>query len=430
MLANRITKIIPFTFTLLILLFIIPTSNITATPGPWEAEKNELFLQGLYLGTQQNLIRMKLDDKTIDYPYTSQAIFALMGLHSGKLINLSQFPREIPVQIIIDQNGKIRAMRNELENNPKTPGLKLDKWGHLATLSPNQQYYTLYHFWNGLTLHSIDDKKTSSESLATLPLCSWNNDGTKLAYTEQNYIGTFDIQNRIKKLYPFPQNNLGMVRVVTSIAWSPQSDKLLYSYLEDFPQQGSDFFQLSILDCQGKELATKVINNLGPICWLSQDTIAIVINPSEEETGKILFWNYQTNKDTLFLTGFTGLCNNFCLNHQTNTLALTIAKDDNWQERLYLHNMNTKITTNIKLFIFPIHNLQWTKDNKLIFWDEINNTINILNDRGEILKKTRGFLPDKSVSENFLFFPAKPLDEPLPLYLNSYPSFLRADNND
>lgn len=414
--GKKIKKL--FTLTLLLFLLTIPTNSQAETQEPWEAKKNELSLQGLYLGFKQNLIQIKINDKLSEYPFSSEAIFALMGLHSGKLISLPQFPREIPVQIILDPTGTIRAMRNELEQHTFIPGTVLEGWGHLATLSPNEKYYTLYNLWEGLFLHNLEGKKPPV-FLSTQPLCTWNSQGTELAYADQHCLGIFNPQSNIKKIYPFPQNNLGTVRVVTSIAWSPQNDKLCYAFLEDFPQQGSDFFQIIIQDKNGKKLAAKTIENLGPLCWLTEEVILIVVNPSEQETGQIILWNYQTDKATFLVEELTGLCNNLCFNQQSSSLAYTMAKNENGQEELYLYTLAHKKSTKIKSFVFPLSNLQWAQDNHLIFWEEINNSINIINETGETIKKLTGFLPEKSAAHKFLYFPEEPGEEPLPLYLST-----------
>jgi hypothetical protein len=216
------------------------------------------------------------------------------------------------------------------------------------------------------------------------------------------------------------------VRAVTSLAWNPLDDRLLYTYLEDFPQQGSDFMQITVLDHSGKELATKTVENLGPVCWLTKDIIAIVINPSflfnpsaEDETGKIILWNYQTDQTTLLVQDQKGSCYNLCLNQQATALYYTITNDENWQEELYFYNFETRKSTKIKTFNFPVYNLQCSKDNIFIFWDRINNSINLMKETGEILNKYTGFLPEKSVAQKFLFFTEEPLEEPLPVWLST-----------
>jgi len=415
------------TFSFLLILLLIPFTNCLATTqGPWETKKNESFLQGIYLGTTDMLIQIKINDKFYEYPYSSQTIYALMGLHTGKLVSLSQFPCDILVQIILDENGSIRAMRNKVEHHHNLPGKALETWGHLATLSPNENYYTLYHLWSGLNLYTFKHNN-NSVYLSAQPLCAWSHCGTKLAYADHHHLGIYNTQKCINKVYPFPQNHLGTVRVVTSLAWNPQDDRLLYTYLEDFPQQGSDFMQLAVLDHNGKELATKTVENLGPVCWLTKEIIAIVINPSfmlfnpseEDKTGKILLWNYQTDNTTLLSQNLKGYCYNLCLNQQATSLYYTITKDENWQEDLYFYNLTTKKTTKIKSFNFPVYNLQCSKDNTLIFWDRVNNSISLIKETGELLNKYTGFLPEKSVAQNFLFFLEEPLEEPLPVWISS-----------
>lgn len=420
----KIKTIFTFTVTLLLMFLFLPAHSLATTQGPWEVKKNEIFLQGVYLGTIDKLIQIKIEDKVFRYSYSSQAIFALMGLHSGKLVSLSQFPSNITVQVILDENGSIRAMRNKIEHHQNVPGKALETWGHLATLSPKEKHYTLYHFWQGLYLHSFKNND-QPVYLSTQPLCAWSNKGTKLAYADHQHLGIYNTETNTNKIFPFPHNSLGTVRVVTSLDWNSQDDKILYTYLEDFPQQGSDFMQITVLDQNGKELATKTVENLGPVCWLTKEIIAIVINPpflfdsSEEETGKIILWDYQNDKTTHLVQELKGYCYNLCLNQQATLLYYTLTNKENWQEELYLHNLETKKTTKINTFNFPVYNLQCSKDNIFIFWDRINNAINLMDENGEILNKYAGFLPEKSVAQNFLFFPEEPLDEPLPVWFST-----------
>jgi len=404
----------------------MPLANCLATTQePWETKENELLLQGVYLGTTDKLIKLSFNDKLYEYPYSPQAIFALMGLHLGKLVSLSQFPCDLPVQIIIDENGSIRAMRNKIQHHKNVPGHTLEAWGHLTTFSPNEKYYTMYHFKNGLYLHSFK-QKDKPFYLSAQPVCAWSNKGTKLAYADHQQLGIYNTHSGINKIYPFPQNHLGTVRVITSLAWNSQDDRLLYTYLEDFPQQGSDFMQLTVIDQNGKEIATKVVENLGPVCWLTNKIIAIVINPSyifnpfeEDGTGKILLWNYQTNTTIPLVQELMGYCHNLCLNQQGTSLFYTLSTDGNWQEDLYLYNLATKETAKINSFNFPVYNLQCSKDNTLIFWDRINNSISTMKENGEILNKYTGFLPEKSVAKKFLFFSEEPVEEPLPVRIST-----------
>jgi len=417
---RNLKKLITFTLTFVFFYIFcsIPANYLLASPKPWETDKNELSLQGLYLGSKQQLIQIKYQERIITYSYEPDALFALMGLYSGTLLDLAEFPCEIPVQIILTKSGTIRAMRNIIEHHPPTQGEFLSNFGHYATLNPNEEYYTIYDYLKGLSLYNLKDPQ-APVSLSSLPLCAWNNEGTKLAYADNYFLGIYAPQEKNNKRYFFPNNNLGTVRIVTSLAFNPQDDRLFYSFLEDYPQQGSNVFQLNVLDMKGNTLATKVVENLGPACWLSQNIIVFVLNPSESELGKIVLWNYRFNKTRLLLN-FQGYCQNLCVNYQTNTLAYAIAQETNWQEELSLYDLTTNKATMIKSFISPLHHLQWTKDNLLIFWDEINNTITILNEKGELIKKTSGFLPEKSVAKNFLFFPEKPISEALPLYLSNY----------
>lgn len=389
----------------------------------WELAKGEILVEGVFHGCKDMLIQVKINDQLISYPYSPEIIVALMGIHSGRLVSLEQFPPETPIQVFLDKTGTIRAMRNKLEYYPIAGGTLMDHWGHQATLSPNEKYYTTFNFWEGLFVHSLTNKE-SSFFLSTQPLCSWNKSGTNIAYAGEHFLGIFDTNKKKNKYYQFPRKNPDInpdiVRVVTCIDWNPQNETLLYAFLEDYSDLGSNLFQVSVLDKNGKEMTNRVFENLVSACWFSEDVILLVTNPGEQKTGTILFWNYKTNKTWLLVNNLAGFCNNFCYNSDKKILAYTITRE--WEkgftEDLYVFSFSDGNLRKIKSFIFPIRHLQWAEDDTLIFGDELNNTINNLNENGQELHKTTGFLPEKGAAKRFLYFPEEPFEEPLPLFLS------------
>lgn len=419
--CKKVHKII--LLTLLIWFFsvysAVTSKEIAKAQDIWQLKKGEMLVEGLYLGYKNNLIQMKVNHTLISYPFSSQTTVALMGIHSGRLVSLPQYPSETPSQVFLDKTGAIRAMRNQLNSYPFVPGTPMDNGGHQATLSPNEKYYTTFTLWEGLYLYDLEKRETPL-FLSNQPLCSWNKTGTKIAYVDDNFLGIFDTEKKQHKYYSFPHTNPDTVRVVTSIDWHPQYELLLYTFLEDYPELGSDFCQIGILDKNGNEITTKVWENLGPCCWLSEEMILVVTNPSAQKTGKIFFWNYKTDKTEVLLNELAGNCNNLCYNSHENSLAFTIAS--NWKEGLaedlYVFSCLEKEPQKIKSFIYPIRYLQWTTDNTLVFWEEVDNTIHQLTENGQQLLKATGFLPEKGAAQRFIYFLEEPFEEPLPLFLS------------
>lgn len=405
---------------LTIILFSCCFGKLTKGDDPWELAKDEILVEGVFQGCKDNLILVKINDQLISYPYSSETIVALMGIHSGRLVSLEQFSSGTPIEVFLDKTRTIRAIRNKLEDYyPFEAGTAMENWGHQATLSPNEKYYTTFNLWEGLFVHSLTEKQ-SSFFLSNQPVCSWNKSGTKIAYAGDNFLGVFDTNKKVNQYYLFPHKNPATVRVVTCIDWNPRNETLLYAFLEDYPGLGSSLFQVSVIGKNDKKAANRVFENLVFSCWFSEDVILLVTNPSEQKTGSIFFWNYKTNKTLPLVNKLAGFCNNFCYNSDKKTLAYTITREweEGFTEDLYVFSFSDGNLKKIKSFIFPIRHLQWAEDDTLIFWEELNNTINKLDENGRELLKTTGFLPEKGAAKRFLYFPEEPFEEPLPLFLS------------
>lgn len=424
--------------------------------NPWWPRQHEVILEGLYLGYENNLLHLSLEDSFLAFPVSAQATIALAGERTGRLITLEQFPRLTPVQIIVDPTGTVRAMRNVPENGLPISGTPLQENGHLATLSPAENYFTLYHYLDGLFLYKLDDPTAAPLFLSNEPLCAWNHAGNRLAYTSPEHIDLLTCelglcQKQSIPLYPVcseeqPESGKGTareavhktagespretVRVCTELTWSPNAEHLLVSFLEDYPDVGSNFFQLAVFTPTGQRLAAMSVENLGACCWLTDASVLLMVNPTEKEAGQILLWHWPSGETKTLPLKYDGICSNLCSHPQTKTIAYTISTD--FTDRLYVITPSSFFATHSSsrptapqpLFTspFPIRNLQWTRDGDLLYWDEFNNTITKLNLAGKVIGKFAGYLPEKSVATRFLYFEEEPFCDPLPVYLSPHPS--------
>lgn len=424
--------------------------NISRTKNnPAVPYQETVSLEGLYLGCQNDKIHLAVEEKRLTLPVATQATISLVGEHAGRILNLQEFPTMIPVEISLDDTGTVQTMRNKPEENPVIPGVPLHEKGYLATLSPAENYYTLFHYLDGLFLYELAPAQNNTGQnpadnppvfLSTEPICAWNKSGTKLAYTSPDHIEILTLPAlpanpplKEKQYIPlYPENNpinaerhadyREIVRVVISLEWSPNEQALLASYLEDLPSIGSTYFQVAVFSPDGEELAKKSAENLGACCWLSKESILLMFNAEEKSAGKAVLWNWQNNETRELPFSYDGYCSNLCYNPGNKTIAYTITAD--FSDQLYLHPWEEsppQAISPLQMMPFPIRHLQWTKDDCLLFWDEINNAITKINVHGEILCKYQGYLPEKSVASRFLYFTAEPSTEPLPLYLSPQP---------
>jgi WD40 repeat protein len=422
-------------------------------------------MEGLYLGFQNDKIQLAVEEKLLTLPVAAQATICLVGEHAGRILTIQEFPTLIQVEVSIDETGTVQKIRNKLEDNPVIPGVPLHENGNLATLSPAENYYTLFHFLDGLFLYKLSPEQNNASQtptdnppvfLSANPICAWSKSGTKLAYTSPDHIEilTLNVSQttgnnptkgpgptqtasanaplKQKQYIPlYPNSNpidsnqhecyRETVRVITSLEWSQNEQYLLASYLEDFPSIGSTYFQVAVFSPNGQELAKKGTENLGACCWLSEELILLLFNAEEKSAGKGVVWNWQNDETCELPIRYDGICSNLCYNPRNKTIAYTITA--NFSDQLYIHPWEEsppKAISPLQMMPFPIRHLQWTKDDCLLFWDEINNAITKINEHGETLCKYHGYLPEKSVASRFLYFAEEPYTEPLPLYLSPH----------
>jgi hypothetical protein len=445
---KEITACLTFSAFLTIPGYGIQDVNISCTKNNSALPYHEtVSLEGLYLGCQNDKIQLAVEEKRLTLPVAAQATIALVGEHAGRILTLQEFPTMIPVEVSIDETGTVQKLRNKPEDNPVIPGVPLHESGNIATLSPAENYYTLFHFLDGLFLYELSPEQNNANQnpadspppvfLSANPICAWSKSGTKLAYTSPDHIEILTLNvphatgSTEKKYIPLYSNNnpinseqhadyREIVRVVMFLEWSPNEQELLASYLEDFPSLGSTYFQVAVFSPSGEELAKKSAENLGACCWLSEELILLLFNAEEKSAGRGVLWNWQNNETCELPISYDGICSNLCYNPRNRMIAYTITA--NFSDQLYLHpwEESPKAISPLQMMPFPIRHLQWTKDDCLLFWDEINNAITKINEQGEILCKYHGYLPEKSVASRFLYFAVEPCTEPLPLYLSPH----------
>ena len=387
--------------------WLLATILLFFNPGNF-SDKN--FLVGDYLGYQGNYIYLK-NEEINKYPYNEKTLLALKGPQKGRLLTLEDFPVKIPVLISL-KAGQVQMMSNLPQNFNYKPGTELPQRGFTASLSPRETAYTVFGE-KGLHLYYFNSKEDLY--LSEKQPSAWDNLGTKIAFTTSQGIGIYHLDKKEHITYLFPEKNPQLIRVVFHLAWSPNNEQLLVSFLEDYPQKGSDLFQIIVLG--NKKTAKLIVPNLGPVNWLSEKEIIMVSNPDLETNGKIIIWNHHTG-DKKTILELEQTCTNLVYNPQLDLWAFTLQKK-NGMEELYLYSVPQSRFFQLKTLLFPCYHLQWTKNNLLVFWSEADNSLTFLDCSGQKLAQFKGYLPLKAGAEQFFYFPEEPLDEPLPLFLSS-----------
>lgn len=123
------------------------------------------------------------------------------------------------------------------------------------------------------------------------------NSHNELAVAGDNEILIFDTDGHWTQLALPELMDTGLVRIITSINWHNNCNKLLYTALEDFPDLGSTFFQLTVMDRTGEILASTWIENLAQAQWLEDERILVLIyDDLWSEAGKLYTWDYQSGE--------------------------------------------------------------------------------------------------------------------------------------
>lgn len=304
-----------------------------------------------------------------------------------------------------------------LQDPPLRP---LPGWGHEAWLSPAGNNYLLYHQAEGLFLYSMDPS-LPPVYLAREPGAAWDETGTLVACANPDHILIYDLKKALRTRIPLANAGSNIVEVITGLQWSPQPGRLLCVSLIDYPQQGSDLFQVTVLDTSGQQLKTTIVPNLGWAFWLNEQEILLAnFSGMAWERGHIMVWNYNTGKITELLPEKTGSYRAIAYNPRTRTLAYTIDREG--ETAIITYNTAADSSREVLRVSFPIRNLQWSLNNTLYFWDDLHNTIYelMIDPTGSfhLKNKAAGFLPQQGVAEKFVYFLTEPIEEPQHLYLD------------
>jgi WD40 repeat protein len=407
-LRNRICSVI-----LLIILSLLLSPGRADALSPWILKNGEKIITGTYSGYENNQLYLTSQDKGLTMIMESDPVIAIMGTQTGTLIELDELPQGTNIEVFINKEGKVRALRNQREAVKEATGVPLEAWGHEASLSPDGRKFTIYHYLDGLSLHDLKDPAFTL-NISPFSLCAWNKNGSKLAYAAENGLSILELDTKKITNVPLGLENAEITKVITSIQWSPQEDWLLVISLDDVPDAGSDIFTLTVLDLQGNIVIQKFIPCLGPVFWLSQDEILMVtFSDISMKTADIKSWNI--NNDT-FRSLFTSVnLTNISYNPLQKVLAFSIRsgiKEDIFTYDLEHNKLDKKIS-----LLSSIRNLQWTRNNALFFWQELNNSICELTQENLLKIHFSGYLPQNAVEDKILYFLTEPLEENQQVYM-------------
>lgn len=414
----RITliKLVKSLSILFVIFITLPPSQLSANDDPWQINKGEKNFIGTVMEINSAEIIIKEGLKEYSYAPSDNVITALMGTCSGYLLPLTDFPLNIEVELFINEQNKVRAMRNKQIYISANEGTALNGWGHYASISPNELYYTLYNWETGLHLYK-NVRNSSPVFLSPLSVSSWNCK-SEIAVSRPDDILILDPQRGKRSILALPKLNDGCGRVITSINWDNNGEKLFYTSLEDYPDTESAIFNLTILDRAGRTLGSTIIANLDSAVWLTDNIVLFAIyDDLEIRSGKILLWDYETGEISEFLSSENGYYSNLTYNSELKYLAYT--ETCGVDVIICLFNTNNNASKELYKSPFPIKNLQWSYDGKLFFWDEYNNCIfKILTEnKGIAISLRTGYLPAEGVRSSYIYFLAEPIEEPQQVFL-------------
>jgi hypothetical protein len=404
-------KIIPGSAFFLTLVLFLFSPALPAANSPWEIEKGEKMIEGILLSLDSERVRIKTFRHHQDFPLAPDALLALMGRQSGRLVSHVHFPTNIEVELYINASGAVRAIRNRQVSLKLPEGAALQGWGHQALLSPDGQYYLLYHRETGLHLYSKQQAQPSA-FLAGSPTADWNASG-EIALGLPDKIMIYNPRKKTKKNLPLPALPKGTSRVITALKWNCAGNKLFYVAVEDVPDTGSDLCSLAVMDKNGCLLGSKPVANLGPAVWLKNDRILYISYENMDgDRGRIMLWDYLSEQEEFFWAGREEDCTGLAYNPKTEVLAFTAKKFAG--ESLYLLKANSGKPVLALSWPFPLRNLQWSPGGALFFWDEYNNCVYELQNEDQLaLPRAAGYLPPAGTGKDgFVYFLSEPLEEP------------------
>ncbi len=400
---------------LLIILSFLLSARADAL-SPWIVDKGEKVITGTYDGYEKNRLYLTTKDKRQTLIMENNPIIAIMGPHSGTLMGLDELPQGVDIEVFMNKEGKARALRNRQEKIKEISGIPLAVWGHGAFISPDNRKFLLYHFHDGLSLHDININNSSPPFyLSSLPVYSWNKDGKKLAYATKNGLSILELNTEKITEIPFKAEKADLIKVVTGITWSPEEKRLLVTSLDDVPNTGSDLFTLTILDLEGKLLIHKAVPCLGQVFWLNQDEILLAtFSDISMKTAHIQLWNIKD--DTFHSLLKHENLTNLTYNPLQKILAFSVKSGIREDIFTYCFEQN-KLDKKASL-LSSIQNLQWSSNNTLFFWQELNNTICELTQDNKVKIHFSGYLPpNNAIRDKILYFLSEPLEESQQVYI-------------
>lgn len=399
-----------FTFIVLILL-----ADPVLAESPWECKTGETVINGTFLKETSGVITVKAPSGILDLPTDAVLTCALMGKQSGKLVQVQEFPPGLAVEIILTVQGKARAMRNLPQPTIASADKPLPGWGLEASLSPTGRSYLLFNFEQGLILYSREPN-IPPLFLASLPTAAWDREGKKIACAAKEQIIIYTLSTRRKQTFPLPSYK-GITTVVTAFSWSPSGDTLLYASLCDYPNQGSDLFQLALLSQSGHKIAGKIVPNLGSILLLNDRLVFFTTSGDIEQTlGTAFLWDTQTDEMIPLLSEKKGGYRNLAYNYDQDVLAYTVP--NGLGEDLYFMDVSRYSSALVQHYALPIRNLQWSQEQTLYYWEEFTNTVFEISETGRAAICS-GYLPAQGVGKGFVYFSTEPAEKPQELKFRS-----------
>jgi WD40 repeat protein len=249
---------------------------------------------------------------------------------------------------------------------------------------------------------------------------AWNPSGSKIACYYDDKLLIYDVLQRSRTLLSLPAAEDGLVRVLTSLEWSPDEKKLMYTVLEDYPDLGSEVFFIRIIDLKGNTLKYKAVINMIKATWQKERVMIVCASDITQDFINVTLWDTTKENSMNFLPLIKGAYRNTAYHSKTDRLAYTVASG--YAEDLYIMDCTKATTAKIMSLPFPIRNLQWSKKGALLFSEDLNNIIyevskNCTIDKWSLTAQATGYLPANGATENFIYFEAEPFEEPQPLFL-------------
>lgn len=401
---------------ILVLLFFFPVINPVLAKSPWTLSKKEQRLEGTIVDISNKEIVLETSQGIINLSFISHPIAAIKGMKSGYLVSPKDFSKGLHVEIYINSDNKIRAIKNTIKGIDLPPGIPLGNWGHDISLSPDEKHYLLFKQNEGLILCNITDPE-KEVFLSINPTAAWSHDGKQIAYIDnQNNLLIYNITSNTRKKISYSKNSNNTVRHISHLAWSPDNMNILCAFLQDYPNQCSDLFQINVIDVNGNLKAKSVIACLASIFWYNDSQIIYnKYDDLDELSGIINLWNIFDDTTCLLLPNINREYRNLAINVETKTLAYTLKKG--LGENLILFDIAKGKKNIVKFLPFPIYNLQWSKNNQLYFGEELNYIIDKLDENFNLIQVSEGYLPQCGAQNNLLYFLSEPINEPLQVYL-------------